>query len=63
MHQMTNHVLGAFRLARAALPGDQYDLVLARLFELPVGVVSHPEQVRGLGGANCEILVVIVMLK
>ena len=63
MHQMTYHVLGTLRLPRTTLARDQYDLVLARLLELPVGVVSDPEQVRGLGGADREVLVVIVMLK
>ena len=63
MHQVTYHVLCAFRFARAAFAGDQYDLILARLFELSVGVVSNPEQVRGLCRTNGEVLVVIVMLK
>ena len=49
MHQMAYHVLRALRLPGPALARDQYDLVLSSLLELPVGVVSDPEQVRGLG--------------
>ena len=63
MHEMTYHVFGTFRLPRPALAGHQYNLVLSCLLKLSVGVVSNPEQVGRLGGAHCEVLVVIMMLK